>query len=109
VPALSAGHDVLFGNAKLRRDRGIAINTLEADWGRLANEGKTPMYVGIDGKAAGLIAVADTVKPDSKAAIDVLKALGIEVIMLTGDNERTGKAIARQATWSADDVLSVPV
>ena len=90
------GHDVLFGNAKLMRDRGIAINALEADWGRLASEGKTPMYVGIDGKAAGLIAVADTVKPDSKAAIDVLKALGIEVVMLTGDNERTGKAIARQ-------------
>ena len=90
------GHDVMFGNAKLMRDRAIAVNTLEADWGRLANEGKTPMYVGIDGKAAGLIAVADTVKPDSKAAIDVLKALGIEVVMLTGDNERTGKAIARQ-------------
>jgi len=90
------GHDVLFGNAKLMRDRGIAINSLEADWGRLASEGKTPMYVGIDGKAAGLIAAADTVKPDSKAAIDVLKALGIEVVMLTGDNERTGKAIARQ-------------
>ncbi len=90
------GHDVLFGNAKLMRDRGIAIDALEADWARLANEGKTPMYVGVDGKAAGLIAVADTVKSDSKAAIDVLKALGIEVVMLTGDNERTGKAIARQ-------------
>jgi Cu+-exporting ATPase len=90
------GRDVLFGNAKLMRDRGIAIGNLEAEWGRLANEGKTPMYVGVDGKAAGLIAVADTVKPDSKAAINVLKALGIEVVMLTGDNERTGKAIARQ-------------
>lgn len=90
------GHEVLFGNAKLMRDRGIANNTLDDDWVRLANEGKTPMYVGVDGKAAGLIAVADTVKPDSKAAIDVLKALGIEVVMLTGDNERTGKAVARQ-------------
>jgi Cu+-exporting ATPase len=90
------GRDVLFGNAKLLRDRGIAIDMLEADWGRLANEGKTPMYVAIDGRAAGLVAVADTVKPDSKAAIDALKALGIEVVMLTGDNARTGRAIARQ-------------
>jgi Cu+-exporting ATPase len=90
------GHDVLFGNAKLMRDREIAIDMLETDWGRLANEGKTPMYVGVDGKAAGLVAVADTVKPDSKTAIDALKALGIEVVMLTGDNERTGRAIAKQ-------------
>jgi Cu+-exporting ATPase len=90
------GREVLFGNAKLMRDRGIAIDKLQKDWERLAEEGKTPMYVGIDSKAAGLIAVADTVKPDSKAAIDALKALGIEVVMLTGDNERTGRAIARQ-------------
>jgi Cu+-exporting ATPase len=90
------GHEVLFGNAKLMHDRGIAIDMLQADWERLAGEGKTPMYVGIDGKAAGLVAVADTVKPDSKGAIDALKALGIEVVMLTGDNERTGRAIARQ-------------
>src|SRR3974390_2931154 len=90
------GHDVLFGNAKLMRDRGISAHTFDSDWSRLANEGKTPMYVSIDGKAAGLVAVADTVKPDSKAAIEVLKAFGIEVVMLTGDNERTGRAIARQ-------------
>ncbi|MGB8399407.1 heavy metal translocating P-type ATPase [Bradyrhizobium sp.] len=90
------GHEVLFGNAKLMRDRGVAIDGLQMNWKRLAEEGKTPMYVGIDGKAAGLVAVADTVKPDSKAAIDALKALGIEVVMLTGDNERTGLAIARQ-------------
>jgi Cu+-exporting ATPase len=90
------GHQVWFGNAKLLRDRGVSIDDLKGDWERLAVEGKTPMYVAIDGAAAGLIAVADTVKPDSKAAIDALKALGIEVVMLTGDNERTGKAIARQ-------------
>ena len=90
------GHDVLFGNAKLMRDRNVTIDMLLGDWERLAGEGKTPMYVAIDGKAAGLIGVADTVKSDSKAAIAVLKNLGIEVVMLTGDNERTGRAIARE-------------
>jgi Cu+-exporting ATPase len=90
------GNDVLFGNAKLMRDRHIAIDMLHPDWERLANEGKTPMYVAIGGKAAGLIAVADTVKSDSKRAIEVLKNLGIEVVMLTGDNERTGRAIGRE-------------
>jgi len=90
------GHEVLLGNVKLMRDRGVATQELDADWERLANGGKTPMYVAIDGKPAGLVAVADTVKPDSKAAIDALKALGIEVVMLTGDNERTGLAIAHQ-------------
>ncbi|MGE0849719.1 MAG: heavy metal translocating P-type ATPase [Hyphomicrobiaceae bacterium] len=88
--------DVLLGNAKLMRDRSIAIEALLSDWERLAEEGKTPMYVAADGKALGLVAVADTVKPDSKAAIEVLKQLGIEVVMLTGDNERTAKAVARQ-------------
>ena len=90
------GHDVLLGNVKLMRDHGVAIQELDADWERLANEGKTPMYVAIDGKPVGLVAVADTVKPDSKAAIDALKALGIEIVMLTGDNERIGRAIAHQ-------------
>jgi len=90
------GRGVLLGNAKFMRDRKIAIEFLAKDWERLANEGKTPMYVAADGEALGLVAVADTVKPDSKAAIDVLKRLGIEVVMLTGDNERTAKAIARQ-------------
>ncbi|WP_292133377.1 HAD-IC family P-type ATPase, partial [Mesorhizobium sp.] len=90
------GHDVLFGNAKLMRDRGVPADALLPQWERLANEGKTPMYVAVDGQAAGLIAVADTVKPDSRAAIEILKGLGIEVVMLTGDNERTGRAIARE-------------
>ena len=90
------GHDVLLGNDKLMRDREVAIGALEPDWQRLAAEGKTPMYVAVDGKPAGLVAVADTVKPDSKAAIAALKRLGIEVVMLTGDNRRTADAIARQ-------------
>ena len=90
------GRDVLLGNAKLMRDRGIAVDVLMKDWERLANEGKTPMYVAIGDQAAGLVAVADTVKPDSKGAIEALQRLGIEVVMLTGDNERTAKAIARE-------------
>jgi Cu+-exporting ATPase len=90
------GREILLGNAKLMRDRGIPIEDLTSDWERLANEGKTPMYVAIDGKPAGLVAVADTVKPDSKIAIEALQRLGIEVVMMTGDNERTAKAIARE-------------
>jgi Cu+-exporting ATPase len=90
------GHDVLFGNAKLMRDRGVPAEALQRQWERLAGDGKTPMYVAVDGKAAGLVAVADTLKPDSKAAIGALRALGIEVVMLTGDNERTARAIARE-------------
>jgi Cu+-exporting ATPase len=88
--------EVLLGNAKLMRDRAIAIEALAKDWERLANEGKTPMYVAVDGMAAGLVAVADTVKPDSKRAVGALLRLGIEVVMLTGDNQRTAAAIARE-------------
>lgn len=90
------GHEVLLGNARLMQDRGIAVQALEPAWERLATDGKTPMYVAIDAGAAGLVAVADTVKPDSKAAIEALRHLGIEVVMLTGDNKRTADAIARQ-------------
>ncbi len=91
-----AGRDVLLGNVRLMRDRDITVDALDKDWERLAEEGKTPMYVAVDGNPGGLVAVADTVKPDSKAAIETLIRLGIEVVMLTGDNERTAKAIARQ-------------
>jgi len=83
------GQQVLLGNAKLMRDRGVPIDALLSLWERLANDGKTPMYVAADEQPLGLVAVADTVKPDSKAAIETLIRLGIEVVMLTGDNERT--------------------
>lgn len=90
------GRQVLLGKARLMRDRKVSIDALTACWERLANEGKTPMYVAADGQALGLVAVADTVKPDSKTAIETLVRLRIEVVMLTGDNERTAMAIARQ-------------
>jgi Cu+-exporting ATPase len=98
------GRDVLLGNAKLMADRGIDIAGLESHWQRLAEEGKTPMYVALDGRAAGLVAVADTIKPDSQAAIAALRKMGLEVIMLTGDNRRTAEAIARQV--GVDRVLA---
>ena len=90
------GREVLLGNAKLMRDRAVATGELDQSWQRLAAEGKTPMYVALEGKPVGLVAVADTVKPDSKRAIEALRHLGVEVVMLTGDNERTARAIARE-------------
>ncbi len=88
--------DLLVGNLKLMRDRQVSLDGLEAQAMRLSDEGKTAMYVAIDAAPAGLIAVADTVKEDSREAIRALKAMGLEVVMMTGDNERTGRAIARQ-------------
>ena len=90
------GRTILLGNLALMRERTIRVAELEAHATRLADEGKTPMYVAIDGKPAGIVAVADTIKPDSKEAIRALTAMGLEVVMMTGDNPRTGKAIARQ-------------
>ena len=87
---------LLLGNARLMADRGVALGRLEVEAQRLADDGKTPMFVAIDGLAAGIIAVADTVKEDSKASIAALKELGLEVVMITGDNLRTARAIARQ-------------
>jgi P-type Cu+ transporter len=98
------GRDVLLGNAKLMNDRGVQAGALESEWERLANDGRTPMFVAVDGKAAGIVAVADTVKPDSKSAIAALKGMGLEVVMLTGDNPRTAQAIARQV--GVDRVLA---
>ena len=96
LEALIDGRKILLGNLKLMRDRGIALDGLEAHAIRLADEGKTPMYVALDGRAAGIVAVADTIKPDSVEAIATLKEMGLETVMITGDNERTAKAIARQ-------------
>jgi Cu+-exporting ATPase len=85
-------------------ERGIPLAELEADADRLAAEGKTPMYAALDGKIAGVVAVADVVKPSSKAAIESLHKMGIEVAMITGDNKKTAAAIAKQV--GIDRVLS---
>ncbi len=96
VRARIDGHEVLVGNHKLMMDAGIGLNGLDAKASQLADEGKTAMFAAIDGKPAGVIAVADTLKPNSKAAVEALKKLGLKVYMLTGDNPRTAAAIARQ-------------
>ena len=87
---------VLAGNKKLMNERNIPLEQLSAQSDRLADEGKTPMYVALDGKPSGIIAVADVVKPSSKAAIEILHKMGIEVAMITGDNKKTADAIAKQ-------------
>ena len=87
---------VLLGNTKLMTDRNILLVNLRQQAQALSGEGKTPMWVAVDGKIAGIIAVADTLKESSRAAIGVLHHLGLEVIMLTGDNQRTADAIAKQ-------------
>ena len=89
------GRKLLLGNKKLMDDKKIEV-TLQNESDRLAEEGKTPMYISIDNKLAGIIAVADVLKSSSKRAIEVLHGMGIEVAMITGDNRRTAEAIARQ-------------
>lgn len=95
IEAAIDGEMYLAGNLAFMRDHNIQLHHFEADADRLADEGKTPMYFATRGEAVGIIAVADVVKPSSKKAISALKAMGIDVVMLTGDNKRTAEAIRR--------------
>ena len=85
------GETTLIGNPALMEKYGIATDSLQAAAGASAEEGKTPLWIAIDGKLAGIIAVADTIKPTSIAAIRQMHAEGLRVVMLTGDNERTAR------------------
>jgi P-type Cu+ transporter len=96
VEAEVEGHKVALGNRALMTQVGIHLNGTSDRADELARSGATPMFVAIDGYEAGLIAVADTLRPESREAIDQLKALGLEVWMLTGDNRATAEAIARE-------------
>ncbi len=96
IRAIVNGHEVLIGNRRLLDDADIDSTHLSTQMDALAEAGRTPMLVAIDGKPGGVIAVADTVKEESAAAIAQLRALGIKVAMITGDNARTAAAIARQ-------------
>ena len=90
------GETILLGNLKLMKENSISIGNLNKESDRLAQEGKTPMYITINNSLEGIIAVADTVKPSSKKAIETLHSMGIKVAMITGDNKKTANAIARQ-------------
>ncbi len=87
---------ILLGNKKLMNDRKIELKNLQAKSDELAGDGKTPMYIAIDNRLGGIIAVADIVKPSSKKAIEKLHSMGIKVAMVTGDNKKTANAIAKQ-------------
>ena len=97
VDALAPDGRILLGNARMMQARGLDVAGLEPVARRLAAEGKSVVYVAFAGEAHGLVAVADVLKPEARAAVAALKALGMEVAMLTGDTRLTGEAIARQA------------
>ncbi|MFO0808392.1 MAG: heavy metal translocating P-type ATPase [Gemmataceae bacterium] len=91
------GQPVAVGNAKLMAEARIDVAPLQKEVERLASLGKTPVYVAIGDRLAGVIAVADRLKPSSAEAVALLRKLGLEVVMLTGDNKRTAEAMAREA------------
>ena len=104
IRAIFEGKEVQIGNRKLMENRKINVEISQKDYDILSNEGKTPMYISIDNELVGLVAVADVIKETSKEAIEKLKKMGIKTIMLTGDNEKTAKFIAKQV--GIDDVIS---
>ena len=104
IRAIFEGKEVQIGNRKLMENRKINVEISQKDYDILLNEGKTPMYISIDNELAGLVAVADVIKETSKEAIEKLKKMGIKTVMLTGDNEKTAKFIAKQV--GIDDVIS---
>ncbi|HUJ17568.1 MAG TPA: heavy metal translocating P-type ATPase [Nitrospirota bacterium] len=94
IRAIVKGKEVVLGNERLMSDRAVVLGRLAVEGEGISSRGKTPMFVAIDGKAAGIVAVADTLKEHSREAVERMKGLGLEVYMLTGDNRRTAGAIA---------------
>ncbi|MCC6499446.1 MAG: copper-translocating P-type ATPase [Anaerolineales bacterium] len=104
VQAEVEGRSVAVGNIRMMNARNFSLNGLESEVARLQSEAKTAMLVAIDGEVAGVIAVADTLKENSKAAIGELHRMGLKVAMITGDNQKTAEAIAKQV--GIDEVLA---
>ena len=104
VRATVSGQTILMGNARLMTENAIAVESAANQFEKLASQAKTPVYLAVDGKLAGLIAIADPIKEDSAAAIKRFKQLGLKVVMLTGDTQATADAVARQV--GVDQVLA---
>ncbi|NLM79766.1 MAG: copper-translocating P-type ATPase, partial [Clostridiales bacterium] len=96
IEAAVDGAKVLIGNKKMMDDNNISLGGLQPQSDKLAGEGKTPMFIAVDGKISGIIAVSDIVKENSAEAIKKLRSMGIKVVMITGDNQKTADAIAEQ-------------
>ncbi|WP_246427823.1 heavy metal translocating P-type ATPase [Paenibacillus phyllosphaerae] len=97
IKATVEGHELLIGTRKLMMARQIDASALLAEMAELEETGRTAMLVAVDGRLAGMLAVADTIRETSKEAVARLRGMGIDVVMMTGDNERTAKAIAQEA------------
>ncbi|MCH8185825.1 MAG: heavy metal translocating P-type ATPase, partial [Chloroflexi bacterium] len=96
IEATINGSRLLLGNLALMEREGLSLNGLESKASEFSLEGKTPMFVAANGEVSGIIAVADALRPESRAAVQAMRAQGLEVVMLTGDNRRTAEAIAAQ-------------
>jgi Cu+-exporting ATPase len=90
------GHAVALGNLALMQELGVAVDTLLAEADTLRSDGQTVMLVAVDGRAAGLIGVADPIKPSAPEALQALRQSGLQIVMLTGDSRRTAEAVARK-------------
>jgi len=104
VRARIEGKNTLFGNAKLMVENQVDVGSLESNAEELAAQSQTPMFLAVDGQIAGVVAVADPVKEDSRDAIKRLQAHGIRVVMLTGDNRATAEVVARDV--GVDEVIA---
>ena len=104
VAAVIEGKRILLGNRRLMQREGVSLGDAEQVLSRLETEGKTAMLMAVEGSLAGVLAVADTLKENSKKAVEELKSMGIDIYMITGDNKTTAEAIARQV--GIDNVLA---
>jgi heavy metal translocating P-type ATPase len=108
ISAEVEGRAVLVGSARLMAERGIAATAFAEQAASLARDGESPLYVAVDGKLAGLVAVADQIKPGTPAAIAALKGLGLRIVMVTGDNRATAEAIAARLGIDAVEAELLP-